>query len=115
MRGSVMVKTHGRTIGEVYGELKKALGDLVDNRFAIAADVAKNRWWDSVYLKHVACYATTEELPEWAPADTPRAHYVHVGMVYKDGVQEPIFIWKTDKGLEHAYVVATRCAKELGV
>jgi hypothetical protein len=110
-----MIETTGRAVKEVYRDLKMALGDLVDGQFRIANEGIAGRRWDSIYCKHVACYAVTEELPEWAPAGTPRAHYVHVSRVYKDGVQEPIFIWKTDKGLEHAYVVAARCAKELGV
>jgi hypothetical protein len=110
-----MIRTEGLTIREVHRDLKKALGNLIDEQFTIAENVIKDRKWNSIYSKHVACYVVAEELPEWIAADTPRAHYVHVDMVYKDNVHELMFIWKTKKGLEHAYTVAARCAKELGV
>jgi hypothetical protein len=110
-----MIETAGRTIGEVCRSLRMALGDLVDGQFKVARDDIKDRRWDSVYRRHVACYVVAEELPEWSPADTPRAHYVCVDTIYKDGGREPMFIWKTKKGLEYAYTVAARCAKELGV
>jgi len=90
-------------------------GGLIDTKFKVVDDGIKDRRWGSVHLKHVACYVVTEEVPEWMPADIPRAHYVCVDIIYKDNIREPIFVCKINKGLEHAYAVAARCAKELGV
>jgi len=92
-----------------------ALGNLADGQLKVADDEIKGRKWDSAYVKHIACYAITEELPEWASADTPRAHCVYVDMIYTDDIRKPVFVLKTKKGLEHAYTIAAKCAKELGV
>lgn len=111
-----MIETEGRLVRDVYDELRRSLGELVDEYFHIASSqtetpisgwsaglVSMATWPDRV--RWIACYAVT---------GGSEGHYIHVDLIYYDKRRDLVFLGKTFQGMEHAQKIAAKCADELG-
>ena len=109
-------RVNGRTMVNIYGQLVKRLGDMVDEYFHLAIEIsyAPNRAdieWPT-RIRWLACYAVT---------GGSEGHYVHIDalMVEDEGrdqhlVVRPLFLGKTFQGMAHAQAIAAKCAELLG-
>lgn len=111
-----MINVEGRSIKEIGRELIAALHayeNLIDEYFTIASNSPTHpmpghrlnilsNWPDDVHW--IACYAVR---------GSSEGHYIHVDLIRTDESRDLVFLGKTFQGMQHAQLIAARCAELL--
>jgi hypothetical protein len=99
-----MIEVSGRKLGDIYKDLRTALGGMVDGYFHLATPSLTEERWPRL-VKWIACYVVT---------GASEGHYIHVDLIYHDNSRQLVFLGKTFLGAQHAQAIAAKCAEELG-
>jgi len=118
------IDVEGRSIKEIGAELCAALrkdpqhGDLIDEYFSISISITYNSSTESVpghRLNLTSIWPTdTHWIACYAVTGNSEGHYIHVDLIRTGETRDLVFLGKTFQGMQHAQLIAAKCAELLG-